>query len=100
MKKSTQILLSLLIVMKISLGSILLYQSGLPFFEESKALASDQKKVIETIKMIENESLSFGLTNKIEELLKKEHRGQFIALQGEYKSRIRALAQEKEELQR
>ena len=48
MKKSTQILLSLLIVMKISLGSILLYQSGLPFFEESKALASDQKKVIET----------------------------------------------------
>ena len=32
----------------------------------------DIKKVIETIKMIENESLSFGLTNKIEELLKKD----------------------------
>ena len=30
------------------------------------------KKVIDTIKMIENESLSFGLTNKIEELLKKD----------------------------
>ncbi len=44
MKKRTQILLSLLIVVKISLGSILLYQSGLPLFGESKALASDQKK--------------------------------------------------------
>jgi exosome complex component RRP4 len=32
----------------------------------------DIKKVIETIEMIENESLSFGLTNKIEELLKKD----------------------------
>ena len=30
------------------------------------------KKVIETIKMIEDESLSYGLTNKVEELLKKE----------------------------
>ena len=30
------------------------------------------KKVINTIKRIENESLSFGLTNKIEELLKKD----------------------------
>jgi exosome complex component RRP4 len=30
------------------------------------------KKVIDTIKMIEDESLSFGLTNKIEELLKKD----------------------------
>jgi exosome complex component RRP4 len=32
----------------------------------------DIKKVIGTIKMIEDESLSFGLTNKIEELLKKD----------------------------
>ena len=32
----------------------------------------DIKKVIKTIKMIEDESLSFGLTNKIEELLKKD----------------------------
>ncbi|MDH7506499.1 MAG: exosome complex RNA-binding protein Rrp4 [Candidatus Thermoplasmatota archaeon] len=32
----------------------------------------DIKKVVETIKMIESESLSFGLTNKIEELLKKD----------------------------
>ena len=30
------------------------------------------KKVIDTIKMIEDESLSYGLTNKIEELLKKD----------------------------
>ena len=30
------------------------------------------KKVINTIKRIEHESLSFGLTNKIEELLKKD----------------------------
>ena len=30
------------------------------------------KKVIDTIRMIVNESLSFGLTNKIEELLKKD----------------------------
>lgn len=30
------------------------------------------KKVINTIKMIENESLSYGLTNKVEELLKKD----------------------------
>jgi len=30
------------------------------------------KKVIETINMIEDESLSYGLTNKVEELLKKE----------------------------
>ncbi len=30
------------------------------------------KKVIETIVMIEDESLSYGLTNKIEELLKKD----------------------------
>jgi len=30
------------------------------------------KKVIETIGMIEDQSLSFGLTNKIEELLKKD----------------------------
>ena len=30
------------------------------------------KKVITTIEMIENESLSYGLTNKIEELLKKD----------------------------
>jgi exosome complex component RRP4 len=32
----------------------------------------DVKKVVDTIKMIENESLSFGLTNRIEELLKKD----------------------------
>jgi len=32
----------------------------------------DIKKVVDTIKLIENESLSFGLTNKIEELLKKD----------------------------
>ena len=30
------------------------------------------KKVIETIMMIENEALSYGLTNKVEELLKKD----------------------------
>ena len=30
------------------------------------------KKVIDTIKMIEDEALSYGLTNKIEELLKKD----------------------------
>jgi exosome complex component RRP4 len=30
------------------------------------------KKVIDTIKMIEDESLSYGLTNKIEKLLKKD----------------------------
>jgi len=30
------------------------------------------KKVIKTIKKIEDESLSYGLTNKIEELLKKD----------------------------
>jgi exosome complex component RRP4 len=30
------------------------------------------KKVIDTIKMIEEEALSYGLTNKIEELLKKD----------------------------
>jgi exosome complex component RRP4 len=30
------------------------------------------KRVIETIKKIENEALSYGLTNKIEELLKKD----------------------------
>jgi exosome complex component RRP4 len=30
------------------------------------------EKVIKTIEMIENESLSYGLTNKIEELLKKD----------------------------
>ena len=30
------------------------------------------KKVIETIKMIEEQSLSYGLTNKIEEMLKKD----------------------------
>ena len=29
-------------------------------------------KVIDTIKMIEDESLSYGLTNKIEDLLKKD----------------------------
>ena len=44
MKTRTQILLSLLIIVKISLGSILLYQSDLPLFGESNALASDQKK--------------------------------------------------------
>ena len=33
------------------------------------------KKVINTIDMIENEALSYGLTNKIEELLKKEAKG-------------------------
>lgn len=32
----------------------------------------DIKKIVQTIKMIEDESLSFGLTNKIEELLKKD----------------------------
>ena len=30
------------------------------------------KKVMDTIRMIENESLSYGLTNKVEELLKKD----------------------------
>ena len=33
----------------------------------------DIKKVIKTIKKIEKESLSYGLTNKIEEMLKKEN---------------------------
>jgi len=30
------------------------------------------EKVLQTIKIIEDESLSFGLTNRIEELLKKD----------------------------
>jgi len=34
--------------------------------------SDDIKKIIEIIRMIENESLSFGLTNKIEEILKKD----------------------------
>jgi len=32
----------------------------------------DIKKVTDTIKMIEDESLAYGLTNRIEELLKKD----------------------------
>ena len=31
-----------------------------------------REKGLETIRMIENESLTYGLTNKVEELLKKD----------------------------
>ena len=44
MKTPTQILISLLILVKILICSILLYQTGIPFLGESKALASEQKK--------------------------------------------------------
>jgi flagellar motility protein MotE (MotC chaperone) len=44
MKTRTQLLLSLLIIVKLSLGTIFLYQTGMPLFGESNALASEQQK--------------------------------------------------------
>ncbi|MEJ2657231.1 MAG: hypothetical protein P8012_08530 [Desulfobacterales bacterium] len=48
MKKPTQVLLSLLIIAKVLLGSIILYQNGFPLmFGEARALASEQEKQTE-----------------------------------------------------
>jgi flagellar motility protein MotE (MotC chaperone) len=109
MKKRTQILLSLLIVVKISLGSILLYQSGLPLFGESKALASDQKKDTET-PLVKNEKKDAKETIDLKFLIQKkakfekeekriaEKKSELLAIQDDINKKIVELTKLRDEI--
>lgn len=109
MKKRTQILLSLLIVVKISLGSILLYQSGLPLFGESKALASDQKKDTETTP-VKNEKKDAKETIDLKFLIQKkakfekeekriaEKKSELLAIQDDINKKIVELTKLRDEI--
>jgi flagellar motility protein MotE (MotC chaperone) len=109
MKTQTQILLSLLIIVKMLLGSILLYQSGLPLFGESNALASEQKKDDKTIpikndKKDEKETidLKFLIQKKAqfekEEKSIAEKKSELLAIQDDINKKIAELTKLRDEI--
>jgi flagellar motility protein MotE (MotC chaperone) len=104
MKTRTQILLSLLIIVKIFAGSIFLYESGFPvLFGESDALASDQKKEPETTETKndtketkETIDLKFLIQKKAqfekEEKRLAEKKSELLAIQDDINKKIAELA--------
>jgi flagellar motility protein MotE (MotC chaperone) len=109
MKTRTQIVLSLLIVVKILLGSIFLYQTGLPLFGESKALASEQKKENQTTQIKketkenkETIDLKFLLQKKAqfenEEKRIAEKKSELLAIQDDINKKIAELTKLRDEI--
>ncbi len=109
MKTRTQILLSLLIIVKMFLGSVLLYQSGLPLFGESRALASDQKKV-NTATQIKNDKKEAKETIDLKFLIQKkaqfeeeekriaERKSELLAIQNDINKKIEELTKLRDEI--
>jgi flagellar motility protein MotE (MotC chaperone) len=109
MNTKTQILLSLLIIVKIFLCSILLYNTGLPFLNESKALASEQEKEVKTPQINnpakakkETIDMKFLIQRKTE-LEKEEKRiadkkAELIAIQDEINKKISILTKLRDEI--
>ena len=109
MKTPTQILLSLLILVKILICSILLYQTGIPFLGESKALASDQKKEAQTNK-IKNETKETKETIDVKFLIQKkvqlekeekrigEKKAELLAIQDDINKKISELTKLRDEI--
>ena len=109
MKTRTQILISMLIVVKILLGSIFLYQTGLPLFGESKALASDQKKENKT-PQIKNEAKDIKETIDLKFLIQKkaqfekeekrisEKKSELLAIQDDINKKIAELTKLRDEI--
>lgn len=109
MKTPTQILLSSLIIVKILLGSIFLYQTGLPLFGGSKALASEQKKENQKTQT-KNEAeytketidLEFLIQKKAqiekEEKRIKEKKAELIAIQDDINKKIAELTKLRDEI--
>ena len=109
MKTPTQILLSSLIIVKILLGSIFLYQTGLPLFGGSKALASEQKKENQKTQ-IKNEAkvtketidLEFLIQKKAqiekEEKRIKEKKAEVLAIQDDINKKIAELTKLRDEI--
>lgn len=109
MKTPTQILLSSLIIVKILLGSIFLYQTGLPLFGGSKALASEQKKENQKTQT-KNEAeytketidLEFLIQKKAqiekEEKRIKEKKEELIAIQDDINKKIAELTKLRDEI--
>ena len=109
MKTHTQILLSLLIIVKIFLCSILLYQTGLPFLGESKALASEQQKEvkathIKTATKETNETIDLKFLIQKKAQLEKEEkriaekRAELIAIQDDINKKIFMLTKLRDEI--
>jgi flagellar motility protein MotE (MotC chaperone) len=109
MKTKTQILLSLLIITKMLLGSILLYQSGLPLFGESNALASEQKKADKTTQ-IKNDKKDEKETIDLKFLIQKkaqfeqeeksiaEKKSELLAIQDDINKKIVELTKLRDEI--
>jgi flagellar motility protein MotE (MotC chaperone) len=109
MKTPTQILLSLLILVKILICSILLYQTGIPFLGESKALASEQKKETQTNK-IKNEAKETKETIDVKFLIQKkvqlekeekriaEKKAELLAIQDDINKKILKLTKLRDEI--
>jgi flagellar motility protein MotE (MotC chaperone) len=109
MKTPTQILISLLILVKILICSILLYQTGIPFLGESKALASEQKKEtqadkikVEAKKNKETIDVKF-LIQKKDQLEKEEKRiaekkAELLAIQDDINQKISKLTKLRDEI--
>ena len=109
MKTPTQILLSSLIIVKILLGSIFLYQTGLPLFGGSKALASEQKKENQKTQ-IKNEAKDAKETIDLEFLIQKkaqiekeekrikEKKAELLAIQDDINKKIAELTKLRDEI--
>jgi flagellar motility protein MotE (MotC chaperone) len=109
MKTPTQILISLLILVKILICSILLYQTGIPFLGESKALASEQQKEtqadkikVEAKKNKETIDVKF-LIQKKDQLEKEEKRiaekkAELLAIQDDINQKISKLTKLRDEI--
>lgn len=109
MKTPTQILLSSLIIVKILLGSIFLYQTGLPLFGGSKALASEQKKENQK-NQTKNEAKDTKETIDLEFLIQKkaqiekeekrikEKKAELLAIQDDINKKIAELTKLRDEI--
>jgi flagellar motility protein MotE (MotC chaperone) len=109
MKTRTQILLSMLIIVKMLLGSILLYHSGLPLFGESNALASEQKKDSKTTpvkidKKVVKETIDLNfLIQKKAQIEKEEKRieekkSELLAIQDDINKKIAELTKLRDDI--
>jgi len=112
MKTRIQILLALLIIVKIVLGSIFMYRAGVrPFFGDSKAFASEQRKDAENKEMKNKKTemkteasidLKFLIQQKAEfEKEKKQiadKKAELLAIQDDINKKIAALTKIREEI--
>jgi flagellar protein FlbB len=109
-KLRTQILLTFLIVLKLSLGSVFMYRIGLdPFFKHADALAAEQAKDIEATQKKDEEKakeetidLKYLISKKLE-IEKEEKRiaakkAELLSIQDEINKKIAKLSQLRDEI--